>query len=391
MKKIYSIGGMTGTSCDGLDLCLSEYKITNTIQSEKIINYKSFPYPKNLKNKVLNLQRGNFSINEFFTTEQEYSYWLANSINQFLKKFNSIKEACIASLHGQTIWHNPPQKNKLGFSLQMLNPNLVAQITKLTVISNFRQPDIVIFGEGAPLVPDYHFFLIKKKLKTKKPAIVQNIGGIANVSLIDPATNIFFGFDTGPGNCLIDESVRILTKNKLDFDKNGSIAKKYFSKINLEKISKLLTHDYFKKSPPKSTGKELFNKDFLAYFNEKNENLVAATTYFTALTIVDAWEKFIYPKFKNIEFAYICGGGAKNSFLVKLINQILKEKKIQITALPIKAIDPQIIESAAFAYFGVKTLLLEKIVLSTNNLKKQNSFPQITPSCNFHKIMKKIL
>ena len=220
-KSYYSLGLMSGTSMDGVDASVIQ---TDGKSKYKAILDKYFEYPQvtykqltKLRDKIKSSRDLKKFSTEIKNVEKEITLFHAKAVNQILKK--AKVNVNFIGFHGQTIYHNAKER----ISKQLGDGKLLSKITKKKVVYDFRQNDLKNGGNGAPLVPIFHQLIVKKN-KMPLPVIILNIGGIANATFIDVENNIF-SRDIGPGNCLIDEWIRIKSKNGFKYDKNGSIAK----------------------------------------------------------------------------------------------------------------------------------------------------------------------
>ncbi len=333
-KFLNIIGLMSGTSLDGIDVSLVKsngkellslkknyyfkYKKNVTAILKKVLkNYKNILGNKDLKNKIDN-----------FVTNLHLKAIIQSG---FLKNSDYI------GFHGQTIFHNPKVK-----SIQLGNPQMLANLLKKNVVFDFRSNDIFNNGQGAPLAPIYHKMIIEKN-KVILPSCFLNIGGISNISYWDGKSLI--GFDTGPGNNLMDEYIQLMTKNK--FDSNGEIASK--GKIDKTLLKKFLSNEYFKKPFPKSLDKHFFNNEF-NYFKQIDMRLTDAMSTLAEITITSIIDslKFL-PKFpKSI---IIAGGGYKNKYLTNRLRD-----KINISFYDLNEFnhDPDFIESELIAFLTAR-------------------------------------
>ncbi|MFN0118228.1 MAG: anhydro-N-acetylmuramic acid kinase [Elusimicrobiota bacterium] len=347
MTTYYAIGLMSGTSADGVSAVLAAFKEKHF----EIISHSQTAYPDHLlplirlggKLPASELSQLNMALGEIF----------AKAALQVLKK-SHISPAdihCIGS-HGQTIYHGP--NDSIKNTLQISDPAVIAERTGIPVVSHFRQKDMAVGGEGAPLIPFFdQYFFSEGPIRA-----FQNIGGIGNVTIVGKAIKDPLAFDTGPGNALMDLAVRIATNNQESFDKNGEGAKK--GKMNAFVVHKMMEDAYFKKPPPKSTGLELFNRDFLNKYipDEKiktNLNDVLATlNYLTCISIQESYRRFIFPKFSVSEII-ISGGGSHNKTLMKKLECLFAP--IPIIPIDKLGIPSQIKEPLAFAFMGLRCLL----------------------------------
>jgi anhydro-N-acetylmuramic acid kinase len=271
----------------------------------------------------------------------------AQTVQILLTKANIPASAVQAiGSHGQTLYHEP--NGKLPFSLQIGDPNIIAEITGITTIADFRRRDMAAGGQGAPLVPSFHQAVFGHP--TEHRCIV-NIGGIANVTILPAGQSAgsVLGFDTGPGNILMDQWIQ--KHQNLNYDKQGEWAKS--GEINHELVERLKKDPYFQTEPAKSTGKEYF---FLAWIYENisvtnypAEDIQASLCYLTATTITDAIKKYA----PNTEHVLICGGGIHNEYLLQLIEENLA---CPVGSTELYGIHPDHVEAIAFAWLAKQTL-----------------------------------
>jgi anhydro-N-acetylmuramic acid kinase len=346
--KNYYIGIMSGTSMDGIDAVLAE--ISDDGQTA-VLCHKDVPFEKTLKNTYFDLQ----------APSQNELHKEALAANQMAQHYHL---ACIAILeeaklqpsdiraigaHGQTIRHQPQAHDGIGYTKQSLNPALLAELTGIDVIADFRSRDIAAGGQGAPLVPAFH----AAQFGSKEDLAILNIGGIANLSLI-PANSPenIIGFDCGPGNVLMDHWIKQSLGQSFDDDGQWAAKGQVIEKL----LDSMLSDDYFKKAPPKSTGRDLFNRNWLKHHlttsacsNQKPEDIQATLLALTVQSIAHALKQH-GPKTK---WLLICGGGIKNNHLIAHLKNAcawIPQEKIQSTA--VRGIDPQTVEAAAFAWLA---------------------------------------
>ena len=344
-------GVMSGTSLDGIDIVL----INQVNKSIKIINFIHMPYNMKMRQDILKLHSGqNSDLEHSIHLSLAHAKITANGINKILKKnkLNSIDVKCIG-YHGQTIRHYPER----GYSVQLGNPNLLAELTNITVVSDFRNRDIVAGGQGAPLVPAFHNEFFFKKNKNR---VIINIGGISNITYLPTNQNII-GFDCGPGNILLDHWIKL--KHNKNFDNLGRWAKS--GKIIEDLLLNFQKDSFFKKRPPKSTGRELFNIDWLNKFNVNNypiEDIQRTLLELTVVAINESIKKFC----SSVDEIYICGGGSKNKFLIERLEIITG---VTINTTDKLNIPTQQVEAIAFAWLAKKCIQ-----------KQSNNSPNITGS-----------
>lgn len=353
-KQTYFIGLMSGTSMDGVDVVLVEF----TNRQTKLISSYEHPIPNLLKQNLINTIHPNWtgSLESIGILNQQLGVLFSDAILVFLAKENIDKNTISAiGSHGQTLWHQP--FGDYPFSMQLGDASLITETTGITTIADFRSRDVAAGGQGAPLAPAFHSEFLSHP---KKSRAILNIGGIANVTLLPSknSTQSISGFDTGPGNGLIDAWIS-KHQNK-GYDRNGDWGKS--GNILPEILNILLDDDYFLKLPPKSTGKEEFNLDWLQQMlgdklkSQKPEDIQATLTELTAKSIANGI-KAIQPADKrdcNYQELFICGGGIHNDFLIERLQHHLPETVIDSTE--ILGIHPDWMEAIAFAWLAKQTL-----------------------------------
>ncbi len=344
-KKVIAL--MSGTSCDSIDAGYCEVLPDRSVKLIQGINYK---YPEHIRAKIFQLFRSEASIKDICQMNFAIGKCFADAANVLISEFG--KPDFISS-HGQTIYHYPFDEKidniNLKSTLQIGESSVIAQNTGCTVISNFREADMAQNGQGAPLVcfADEAWF----KHKGKNFAI-QNIGGISNVTVVSADFDTF-GFDTGLGNIMIDYCMNKYFSKP--YDKDGEIASQGI--ISDSWLECLLSDEYYFMDPPKSTGREYFSNKYienvLKFAPEDPKDIIATVTALTAKTIAQSYERFIYPNV-GIHEAVICGGGAYNKTLMKMLRGYLP-KHIDLTTCEDYGISNNFKEVMAFALLGYCT------------------------------------
>lgn len=344
-KKVIAL--MSGTSCDSIDAGFCEVLPDRSVKLIQGINYK---YPEHIRAKIFQLFRSEASIKDICQMNFAIGKCFADAANVLISEFG--KPDFISS-HGQTIYHYPFDEKidniNLKSTLQIGESSVIAQNTGCTVISNFREADMAQNGQGAPLVcfADEAWF----KHKGKNFAI-QNIGGISNVTVVSADFDTF-GFDTGLGNIMIDYCMNKYFSKP--YDKDGEIASQGI--ISDSWLECLLSDEYYFMDPPKSTGREYFSNKYienvLKFAPEDPKDIIATVTALTAKTIAQSYERFIYPNV-GIHEAVICGGGAYNKTLMKMLRGYLP-KHIDLTTCEDYGISNNFKEVMAFALLGYCT------------------------------------
>lgn len=335
----FALGLMSGTSADGVSLVLCSFQKRNF----KILNYLTSPYPPALSQQLIEgihlktpqISRLNILLGNFF----------ADSILKFLKSSKvAAKNIAVIGSHGHTIYHGGSDKPKN--TLQIGEPCVIAEKTGIPVIADFRMRDLACGGEGAPLIPffDQTFFGGGKR------RALQNIGGIANVTIVGKSSPLL-AFDNGPGNCLIDWAVRKISRGRRHFDQGGRIAAR--GRVNRKAVLRMAKYPYFKKIPPKSAGREIFNEDFVPPLLKKAlpEDLVATLTYFTAYSIDQSYRSFVRQSISEI---IVSGGGAFNQTLMNHLKTLFAP--VPVRSIEEYGIPAQAKEPAAFAFFAWEAL-----------------------------------
>lgn len=341
-KKVIAL--MSGTSCDSIDAGLCEVFPDKSVKLIQGINYK---YPEHIRAKIFQLFRGEGSIKDVCQMNFVIGKCFAEAAKVLISEFG--KPDFISS-HGQTIFHYPFDEKiddiSMKSTLQIGESSVIAQETGCLTISNFRESDMAQNGQGAPLVCFADEMWFKNKGKN---FAIQNIGGISNVTVVSKDFDTF-GFDTGLGNIMIDYCVgKYFGKT---YDKDGEIAASGIVSDNW--LECLLADEYYFIEPPKSTGREYFSTHYienaLRYAPSDPKDIIATVTALTARTIAQSYERFIYPNV-GIHEAVICGGGAYNKTLMKMLRTYLP-KHIDLTTCEDYGISNNFKEVMAFALLG---------------------------------------
>ncbi len=339
MSAQYFIGMMSGTSMDAIDAAVFAFSAHQKIE---MLATHSTPIPPSLKKELVSLcSPGENAIFRMGTADRWLGECFANCAKTVLKK-NGIPLGKIAAIgtHGQTIRHMP--SGDFPFTVQIGDPNTIATLTGITTIADFRRRDMALGGQGAPLAPSFHNFLFRDN---KKNRVIVNIGGIANITFLPCDTNKkVTGFDTGPGNTLMDAwCAKHLNQ---DFDQGGAWAAS--GEVDNALLQHLLNDAYFKKAHPKSTGREYFNLDWLQShlpINNKPADIQATLLELTAQSISQT--------IHDQTDIFICGGGAQNTSLLKRLTEL---NKGAVTSTEALGLHPQWVEAATFAWLAKQTL-----------------------------------
>tara|TARA_B110000305_G_scaffold92353_1_gene104205 strand:- start:2802 stop:3926 length:1125 start_codon:yes stop_codon:yes gene_type:complete len=345
-SSIY-IGLMSGTSMDAIDCALVDFSNSKPYQ----LDFINTEIPHDLREKLLHLCEDHDSqIPLLGEADVEFARQLALSVEHILE-LNGLKPSQIAAIgsHGQTIRHQPQQDTSATpFTLQIGDPNTIAELTGITTVSDFRRRDLAAGGQGAPIVPAFHREIFSTAEQNR---IIVNIGGMSNITLLGKIGTIS-GYDTGPGNVLMD--IWIQEHQGHPYDKAGKWAES--GKVDDALLALMLEEPYFGLPSPKSTGRELFNKRWLegklAELKQQpspqdiQASLLALTVQTISNAILNQWQE---------GEIIVCGGGASNHFLMKSLIRTLPEFDL----MPSSALGvmEDSMEAVAFAWLALQTLL----------------------------------
>ncbi|MFA6314114.1 MAG: anhydro-N-acetylmuramic acid kinase [Sterolibacterium sp.] len=333
------VGLMSGTSLDGVDAALVEF--AGAIPEVCATAY--VPYPTDLRDRLLRLHDpGQDDLHQSALLANRLARLYAQATSSLLDKAGvTANQVRAIGCHGQTIRHAPQH----GYTLQLNNPALLAELTGITVVADFRSRDIAAGGQGAPLVPAFHSALFRD---AERHRIILNLGGIANLTILAPGKPTF-GFDCGPGNMLLDAwTQRHLQKR---YDDGGHWAAT--GKVRPELLARLLDDEFFSLRPPKSCGREQFNLAWLTRHLSGDESAPDVQATLLALTVASI-QQAILRWCGGGEEVYVCGGGAHNLTMLEQLKSRLPKLKVQTTdAL---GQPPDWVEAVAFAWLTQRTL-----------------------------------
>ncbi|QIW62483.1 anhydro-N-acetylmuramic acid kinase [Mycoplasmopsis gallinacea] len=351
-RKINAIGLMCGTSVDALDVAyISIWSFDGQIKIE-LNNFEMFPIETNLREKIFKSFKDDISSRFLCSLNFEIANFYAKCINQFIKKHKiDKKDVNFIASHGQTIYHLiDPSESETKSTMQLGDISVIAQKTQITTIGDFRPADMANGGQGAPLVTIFDWKICKDPNKVN---LLQNIGGISNVTVLNHNFEDVFAFDNGPGNVLIDYAAQILFNKP--YDAGGEFAAS--GTVKNEIINYLLNDPYYKIKPPKSTGREKYTKAFIEkliadFPNYNKYDLIRSLTYFTALTIANSYKDFVFKKNKKYQ-VFISGGGGHNKVLMKHLQDLIPDVKVNL--IDELGINSDAKEAMAFAILGYLT------------------------------------
>ena len=331
------IGLISGTSVDGIDAALIDVSGTELDLKVELLAGETYPYPKDLSAQILAVCGGEkISMAELARLDDQIAYSFAQAAQDIQKPGD---RAQLIGSHGQTVYHRPLERvtspNSLAYSLQLGRGELVAQITGIPTISNFRTSDIAAGGEGAPLVPKIDAYLLSHP---EKSSCVQNLGGIGNVAYLPPKSNPHWlekirSWDTGPANSLLDLAVQHLTDGAQTYDRGGNWAASGTPCYKL--VEQWLHQDFFGQSPPKSTGRELFGALYLHEclvdmepYQLSPADKIATLAELTVASIVHSYHTFL-PQLPDR--VLLCGGGSKNLYILNRLQTLLPTTAVLTT------------------------------------------------------------
>jgi anhydro-N-acetylmuramic acid kinase len=348
---------MSGTSADGVSAAIVDLGRRGV----KVVAFGTFPYPHALRRAVLEVSRPesgrvddvchlNFVLGDAF----------ASALIRLARRANVPLESIdLVGSHGQTIQHIPQGRpfgrRRVRSTLQIAEPAVIAERTGITTVADFRPRDVAAGGEGAPLVPYADFLLFGGGPVTRA---VQNIGGIANVTYLPAggSLNETIAFDTGPGNMVIDYVVSRATSGRLRYDRDGRLAAR--GKVEPVLLRQLMRHPFLRRRPPKSTGREEFGAPFAEAVYQRARrrgvpplDILATVTAFTAKSIAQAYGCYLP---RRVEEVLLCGGGARNRTLVRMLREELEPARVRMTdelGVPVEAK-----EALSFALLAVATI-----------------------------------
>ena len=309
---------MSGTSLDGIDAVLADFNPS----PPSLLHSFYLPYSQDLRTRLLDLhQSGPDELHRAAMLANELSQYYAKAIDGLLAESGvAISEVIATGCHGQTVRHCPQPER--GYTIQLFNPALLAELSGITVVADFRSRDIAAGGQGAPLVPAFHYALFRHPERYR---IIINIGGICNLTSL-PSKGEVMGYDCGPGNMLMD--AWCLHHTGAPYDENGTWART--GAVIDQLLERLLVLPFFSLPPPKSAGREQFNLAWLESClagDEKPEDVQATLLELTIQSIA----RSVLRHFPNSTELYLCGGGARNEALVTRLRSAMFGKRIELT------------------------------------------------------------
>ena len=346
MARKLAVGLMSGTSVDGIDAALVRIYPDHRFELVEFVNQ---PYTESQREWILALcDPRTANVEQICRANMELGELFAQAVLTLARQAGiELSSIDFIGSHGQTIYHIPGHA-----TLQIGDPAVIANRTGIVTVGDFRPADIALGGQGAPLVPyfDQIFFA------HLAPAAVQNIGGIGNVTVVTGQNHSLpaIAFDTGPGNMIIDGVVELISHGEYKYDRDGQMAAR--GRVHGELLKRLLSHPYFPKKPPKTTGRELFGRQYARDLVDglaiPPADLVATVTAFTAQSIADQYQRFIFP-YCELRQVIVGGGGSYNLTLLAMLQELLD---IPVCTHEDVGISGDAKEAIAFAYLAEATL-----------------------------------
>lgn len=339
------LGLISGTSMDAVDAALVDF----AGGTPRILHAFTYPLPDELRQQTLAFAHGGYrgdAVDQLGELDVRFAECFAQAANALLKQAGVSRDAIAAiGSHGQTVRHRPDHDPP--FTLQIGDPSLIAARTGITTVADFRRRDIAEGGQGAPLMPAFHAAVLADQHEHR---VVANIGGMANITVLPPG-GMVRGFDTGPGNALLDAWIQ--DRRQQPYDKNGAWAAG--GSVNERLLAALLSDAYFSQPPPKSTGREYFNLAWLrrhlpARQQASDVDIQATLCELTAITLDQA----ILDHAPGVRRVLVCGGGARNAELLRRLGARLAGATLEDTGR--YGLDPDYVEAAGFAWLARETL-----------------------------------
>lgn len=341
------IGLMSGTSLDGVDGVLVDF----STQRPSVLGHCSLPMPQLLRADLSALNSsGTNELHRAALAANDLARLYANTVHTLLYQCNQTAKAVRAiGAHGQTVRHRPHEFDGVGYTIQLNQPALLAELTGIDVVADFRSRDLAAGGQGAPLVPPFHQAFFGD---TKCTTAVLNIGGISNISVLNPLEpDHVKGFDCGPGNALMDAWCK--THTGAEFDNGGSWASG--GKLHAQLLANMQQEIFFSLPAPKSTGRDLFNQEWLKHQLGKIPSIAPQDVQAT-LTELTAWACYssVLQAAPDCQELIVCGGGAYNHHLMQRIAHGLP--KCEVFSSEKRGLPPLQVEATAFAWLAQKTV-----------------------------------
>ena len=352
VSPAYFIGLMSGTSLDGVDTVICTIESANKFS---LLHAETYPIPKQIKNDLLTLsqKRQANELDSYARLDVQMGHLFADCCLRLLAKSNLKPEQIYAiGSHGQTLRHYPDSPYPT--TLQIGDPNIIAQLTGITTIADFRRKDMATGGQGAPLVPPFHQAIFTKKNRSR---VILNIGGIANITFLPDSSDSVLGYDTGPGNGLMDDWC--IRHFNCAYDQSGKLATQ--GKVDKKLLSIFLSDPYFSQKAPKSTGREYFSYQWIeAQLEQQQDDISSLDVLATLLELSclsisnEVLHLSAMMANETIDELLVCGGGVKNNRLMQRLQELMP--KVIVSSTENYGLHPDWVEASAFAWLAHQTL-----------------------------------
>jgi anhydro-N-acetylmuramic acid kinase len=322
------VGLLSGTSVDAVEAVLCKIEGTGDSIQLKLLAHLSRPFPPEFVQRVLGPQDARTLCELNFELGERFAEAAQAVIAQAGLRAGDVD---VIGSHGQTVAHLPSSLSTSPSTLQLGEASVIAERTGIPVVSDFRTRDMAAGGQGAPLVPYFDWAVFRKPGTVRA---FQNIGGIANVSVVGERLDDVLAFDTGPGNMVLDGLARRMTGGRLQCDLDGQLSRK--GTVIPSLLAELLMHPFFALPPPRSAGREGFGEPLVSFLWEQHpdrpEDLIATALAFTVEATARAYEAYVLPRFKALEAVYVSGGGSRNPVLMERFSA-------RLAPLPVRTLD----------------------------------------------------
>jgi anhydro-N-acetylmuramic acid kinase len=348
---------MSGTSADGIDAAIVDVGAAGV----GVRAFDTYPYPPAVRRQVLAACRpGQADVADICHLNFAVGHLFADAVLRLARQAKiPLATIDLIGSHGQTIYHIPAGRplgnRRIRSTLQIGEPSIIAQRTGVTTVADFRPRDIAAGGQGAPLVPLADFLLFRHARRTRA---VQNIGGIANVTILPAGGRLddVLAFDTGPGNMILDRLVQKITRGQQQYDAGGRLASR--GAVHRPLLAELMRHPFLRLRPPRTTGREEFGEQFTDALYDRARaaglspaDILATAAAFTAACIADAYRRFSPAP---VDEVILCGGGSRNPFLVRLLTALVYPAAVSTT--DDFGIDADAKEAVSFALLAARTI-----------------------------------
>ncbi|HJZ85603.1 MAG TPA: anhydro-N-acetylmuramic acid kinase [Polyangia bacterium] len=345
------VGLMSGTSGDGVDAAVVEIAGAGASTRARLLAFSTVPFPEPLRQRLFALDRA--SASELTALDALLGELFASAaLDAIAAAGLDADRVHLVASHGHTACHQPRSAGHAGATMQVAEGAVIAERTGLPVLCDFRVRDVAAGGEGAPLVPLADWILFRAPGRVRA---LQNLGGIANVTIAPERLDDVFAFDNAPGNMVLDGCARAASDDSEPFDRDGARAAR--GRIDHGLVAELLEHPYLALAPPKSTGRETFGQSFLAplvdRFMGRLDDLQATLTRFVAEAISSSFSQHVVPR-TQVDELYVSGGGVHNQTLMRHLSELLAP--VPVRSLSELGWDPDAKEAVAFAILANETL-----------------------------------